>query len=73
MDTGSGAAIGTRSYGEDPRLVAKIGGAAVEGFESAGMVSAAEHFPNHGPATTDFWREPARPLSPHDRNVGSGL
>jgi beta-N-acetylhexosaminidase len=38
VDTGFGAAIGTRSYGEDPRLVAKMGAAAVEGFESAGVV-----------------------------------
>jgi len=53
VDTGFGAAIGTRSYGEDPQLVAEMGVAAVEGFESAGIVSAAKHFPNHGPATSD--------------------
>ena len=53
VDTGFGAAIGRRSFGEDPRLVAEMGAAAVEGFESAGVVSAAKHFPNHGPATTD--------------------
>ena len=53
VDTGFGAAIGTRSYGEDPRLVAEMGVAAVEGFESAGVVSAAKHFPNHGQATSD--------------------
>jgi beta-N-acetylhexosaminidase len=53
VDTGFGAAIGSRSYGEDPRLVARMGAAAVEGFESAGIVSAAKHFPNHGPAIAD--------------------
>jgi beta-N-acetylhexosaminidase len=53
VDTGFGAAIGTRSYGEDPQLVAEMGVAAVEGFESVGIVSAAKHFPNHGPATSD--------------------
>ena len=47
------AAIGSRSYGEDPQLVARMGVAAVEGFESASVVSAAKHFPNHGPATAD--------------------
>jgi beta-N-acetylhexosaminidase len=53
VDTGFGAAIGTRSYGEDPQLVAEMGAAAVEGFEGAGIVSVAKHFPNHGPATSD--------------------
>jgi len=53
VDTGFGAAIGTRSFGEDPELVAEMGAAYVEGFESAGVVSAAKHFPNHGPATSD--------------------
>jgi beta-N-acetylhexosaminidase len=53
VDTGYGAAIGNRSFGEDPELVAKMGAAAVRGFEEAGIVSAAKHFPNHGPATSD--------------------
>jgi beta-N-acetylhexosaminidase len=53
VDTGFGAAIGNRSYGEDPELVARMGAAAVEGFERAGVISAAKHFPNHGPATSD--------------------
>jgi beta-N-acetylhexosaminidase len=53
VDTGYGAAIGNRSYGEDPELVARMGTAAVEGFEGAGIVSAAKHFPNHGPAASD--------------------
>ena len=53
VDTGFGAAIGERSYGEDPELVARMGAAAVEGFEEAGVISAAKHFPNHGPATSD--------------------
>ena len=53
VDTGFGAAIGNRSYGEAPELVAKMGAASVEGFEAAGIASAAKHFPNHGPAVTD--------------------
>ncbi|QIN78248.1 hypothetical protein GBA65_06690 [Rubrobacter marinus] len=52
-DTGSGAAIGDRSYGSDPELVGRMVAAAVEGFEEAGVVSAAKHFPNHGPALED--------------------
>ena len=53
VDTGFGAAIGRRSFGEDPQLVAEMGAAAVEGFKAAGVVCAAKHFPNHGAATTD--------------------
>jgi beta-N-acetylhexosaminidase len=53
VDTGFGAAIGSRSFGENPELVARMGAASVEGFEAAGVVSAAKHFPNHGPARTD--------------------
>jgi beta-N-acetylhexosaminidase len=53
VDTGHGAAIGNRSFGEDPELVAGMGAAAVKGFEDAGVVSSAKHFPNHGPATSD--------------------
>jgi beta-N-acetylhexosaminidase len=53
VDTGFGAAIGSRAYGEDPALVAEMGAAAIEGFERAGVVSSAKHFPNHGPASVD--------------------
>ena len=64
VDTGSGAAIGSRSYGDDPALVALMGAAAVGGFEEAGVVSAAKHFPNHGPALEDS--HVARPVVDHD-------
>ena len=65
VDTGFGAAIGARSFGEDPELVAEMGVASVEGFESAGVVSAAKHFPNHGPATSDSHVN--LPVVDHDR------
>jgi beta-N-acetylhexosaminidase len=64
VDTGFGAAIGARSFGEDPELVSKMGAAAVEGFEAAGVVSAAKHFPNHGAATADSHE--SRPVVNHD-------
>jgi beta-N-acetylhexosaminidase len=64
VDTGSGAAIGSRSFGENPQLVAQMGAAAVEGFESAGIVAAAKHFPNHGPATSDSHAD--LPVVDHD-------
>ncbi len=70
VDTGAGAAIGSRSYGNDPALVGRMGAAAVEGFQSAGVVSAAKHFPNHGPALEDS--HVGRPVVEHDaRTMGS--
>jgi beta-N-acetylhexosaminidase len=53
VDTGFGAAIGDRSFGTDPHLVSKMGAAAVRGFEAAGIISTAKHFPNHGAAKVD--------------------
>jgi beta-N-acetylhexosaminidase len=64
VDTGFGAAIGARSFGEDPELVAEMGAAAVEGFKAAGVVSAAKHFPNHGAATSDSHE--GQPVVNHD-------
>jgi len=64
VDTGFGAAIGDRSFGEDPGLVSRMGAAAVEGYEETGIVSAAKHFPNHGPAATDSHR--GLPVVDHD-------
>jgi beta-N-acetylhexosaminidase len=67
VDTGPGAAIGSRSYGEAPTLVARMGAAAIEGFERAGVVSSAKHFPNHGPALEDS--HVARPVVDHNRQT----
>lgn len=64
VDTGFGAAIGDRSYGEDPKLVGEMGAAAVRGFKDAGVVSSAKHFPNHGPAATDSHK--SLPVIDHD-------
>jgi beta-N-acetylhexosaminidase len=41
-----------------------MGAASVQGFEGAGVVSAAKHFPNHGPATEDS--HVGRPVIRHD-------
>ena len=67
VDTGFGAAIGDRSYGEDPRLVSRMGAASIEGFEAAGIASAAKHFPNHGPAVVDSHEK--LPVVNHDMNT----
>ena len=67
VDTGFGAAIGNRSYGEDPALVSRMGTAAVEGFDAAGIASAAKHFPNHGPAAVDSHKR--LPVVNHDMST----
>ena len=45
--------INVRSYGEDPQLVAKLGGAQVAGFENNGVISSLKHFPGHGDTNVD--------------------
>jgi beta-N-acetylhexosaminidase len=40
--------IGVRSFGEDPRLAAKLGAALVRGLQEHGMIATGKHFPGHG-------------------------
>ncbi len=45
--------IGTRSFGEDPALVARHTTAYVEGLASQGVAACLKHFPGHGDTVTD--------------------
>jgi len=45
--------IGIRSYGEDPELVARLGEAAVCGYQSKKVAATAKHFPGHGDTSLD--------------------
>lgn len=45
--------IGTRSPSSDPQVAARAVAAAVRGYDAAGLVSTAKHFPGHGSATAD--------------------
>lgn len=45
--------IGFRSFGEDPKLVARHVAAYVEGLESQGVMSSIKHFPGHGDTELD--------------------
>ncbi len=57
--------VGTRSFGEDPGLVAKLGVAMIEGLQDAGVAATAKHFPGHGDTSTDSHH--GLPTVPHTR------
>lgn len=45
--------IGTRSYGESPEMVADFGAQAIRGYQDAGVIACAKHFPGHGDTAVD--------------------
>ncbi|MFF3440524.1 glycoside hydrolase family 3 protein [Streptosporangium sp. NPDC002721] len=45
--------IGPRAYGSDPKKVAPMVAAAVQGFHDAGIGATAKHFPGHGDTNVD--------------------
>jgi beta-N-acetylhexosaminidase len=45
--------INTRSFGEDPALVARLGNAYVRGARAADLMTTAKHFPGHGDTSED--------------------
>lgn len=49
----SATALGTRSFGGDPALVARLAAAMTEGIQSVGIAASLKHFPGHGAATGD--------------------
>jgi beta-N-acetylhexosaminidase len=56
--------IGTRSFGEDPELVARMSVALIRGLQSAGVAATAKHFPGHGDTSSDSHR--GAPIVMHD-------
>jgi beta-N-acetylhexosaminidase len=45
--------ISTRSFGEEPALVAALGAAFVRGVQEHGMIATGKHFPGHGDTGTN--------------------
>lgn len=45
--------IGVRSFGADPRAVARMVAAQVKGYQEARVAATAKHFPGHGDTETD--------------------
>ena len=52
--------ISARSFGEDPRLVARMGVAFIRGLQDNGMLATAKHFPGHGDTEQNSHLELAR-------------
>jgi beta-N-acetylhexosaminidase len=48
--------INVRSYGEDPKEVARFVAAFVEGAQGGGVIATAKHFPGHGDTSVDSHR-----------------
>lgn len=48
--------IGTRSFGEDPKLVARLSTALSRGLQSSRVAATAKHFPGHGDTSSDSHR-----------------
>lgn len=51
--TGNSAAIGDRSFGDDPATVTDYAGAYARGLRDAGLLPVLKHFPGHGHASGD--------------------
>ena len=45
--------INTRSFGEDPELVGRLGAAYIRGMQENGQIATAKHFPGHGDTDVD--------------------
>jgi beta-N-acetylhexosaminidase len=45
--------INTRSFGEDPELVADLGAAFIRGAQASGLMATAKHYPGHGDTRAD--------------------
>ena len=53
IDVGAGPGITTRSFSDDPEVVAEYGQAVVDGYVSAGLLPVLKHFPGHGRGSAD--------------------
>lgn len=55
--------VGTRSFGEQSRLVSRLAAAMIGGLQSGGVAATAKHFPGHGDTASDSHH--GAPILPH--------
>ncbi len=53
VEPGGASFIGNRSFGSDPKEVATMVAAAVDGLQQSGVAAAVKHWPGHGATTVD--------------------
>jgi beta-N-acetylhexosaminidase len=53
LDYGVSSVIGDRAFHKDPRVVAELAVAFLNGMRDAGMIGTAKHFPGHGAVAPD--------------------
>jgi beta-N-acetylhexosaminidase len=58
--------VGTRSFGDDPALVAELGAALIAGLQGEGVMASVKHFPGHGDTSGDSHF--SAPVVTHDRD-----
>ena len=83
LDYGVSSVIGDRAFHRDPRVVAELSIAFVNGMREAGMIATAKHFPGHGGVAPDSHvampvdRRPLADLDediyPYQRLIDNGL
>lgn len=73
VDTPDATTMQSRSFGEDPVLVADMVVAQIKGFAQAGMLCSAKHFPGIGSAIGDSHDESITVDKDHDQLLESDL
>ncbi len=67
LDYGVSKVIGNRAFHRDPRVVAMLSRALIQGLQLAGMSACGKHFPGHGFVEADSHHEIPVDERPLDR------